>query len=236
MQIGIVGYGKMGRMVEAIAKERGHSIAFSAGSGDTWSRADVIIEFTRSEAVIPNIERAMDQGIPIVTGTTGWKERIEEVTNMVNSKGGSMVHANNFSLGVNLFYDVSRRLARAMAPHPDYRAQMEETHHLQKLDSPSGTAISLAQDLISEHPAYDRWQNHESTEQGTLPIISKREPEVPGTHIITWENDIDTIEIKHTAKNRKGFALGAVVSAEWLIGRSGVFTISDVIGSMNNAL
>jgi len=232
LNIGIVGYGKMGKMVESLALERGHSIAFKNSSPDEqWLDCDVIIEFSRPEAVEANIKKALEKHIPIVTGTTGWKDRLAPMRSLVEEHNGSLLHASNFSIGVNIVFDINRRLAELLKPHDDYKAHMEESHHTEKLDSPSGTAISLAEDIIASHGNYDHWINNESANQASLPILSKREPEVPGTHIITWENDIDKISLKHEAKNRRGFALGALLAAEWLQGKQGVYTMADVINA-----
>lgn len=232
LRIGIVGYGKMGRMVESVALERGHSISFKTSKpSDNWEDSDAIIEFTRPDAVLDNIDRALKTGVSLVIGTTGWHDSLHAIEDRVKQEEGSLLHASNFSIGVNLFFALNERLSEMISAYPDYKGSIEESHHTEKLDSPSGTAISLAEGVISNHKAYDRWINEKSADPKTLPIISKREPEVPGTHIITWENEIDIIEMKHEAKNRRGFALGAVMAAEWLHGKKGLFTMRDVINS-----
>lgn len=230
LKIGIVGYGQMGRMVEEMAKERGHTIAFIADSEHSeWADADVLIEFSRPSAVRENISKAMTLGLPMVTGTTGWNEELADVKNEVERRDGALLHASNFSIGVNAFFALNEHLARLLSSHLDYKAEISETHHTKKKDSPSGTAITLGEGIQKEHPEYHQWENNETVEPGVLPIQSFREPGIPGTHIIRWENGIDSIELKHEAKNRRGFAQGATLAAEWIIGKKGVFTMKDVL-------
>jgi len=230
LNIGIVGYGKMGHMVESIAEERGHGIAFvAAKKGDPWQAADVIIEFSRPESALSNIRKAISSNIPMVTGTTGWQNHLSEVRTEVEDADASLLYASNFSVGVNLTFAMNQRLAALMQNQPSYKVSIEETHHTEKLDSPSGTAISLGQGIINAHTGYSDWKESDNTADGIIPIIAHREPDVPGTHIVRWENEIDRIELKHEAKNRRGFALGAVIAAEWLHGRNGLFTMRDVL-------
>jgi 4-hydroxy-tetrahydrodipicolinate reductase len=230
LNIGIVGYGKMGHMVESIAEERGHGIAFiAAGKGDPWQAADVIIEFSRPESALSNIRKAISSNIPMVTGTTGWQNHLSEIKTEVEDADASILHASNFSVGVNMTFVINERLAALMQSQPSYSVSIEETHHTEKLDSPSGTAISLGQGIIKAHKGYSDWKESDTTAEGIIPIIAHREPDVPGTHIVRWENEIDRIELKHEAKSRRGFALGAVIAAEWLHGRTGLFTMRDVL-------
>lgn len=229
----------MGKEIEAIAVSRGHCITHKLDSksdinNTDFAGTDIAIEFTKPDLAMKHINFCLDSKLPLVIGTTGWNDELENVTKKVNSTNGSILHASNFSVGVNIFFELNRRLAELMAPHKDYEASMSEIHHLQKLDAPSGTAISLADGII-ENSDYQKWnciENNEGVASSKLPefdIIAKREPEVPGTHIINYESDIDLIEIKHEAKNRKGFALGAVLAAEWLIGKPGIFTMKNVL-------
>lgn len=238
MNIALIGYGKMGKEIEAIAIARGHHISCRLDSksdllSTDFSATDVAIEFTKPDLALKHIDFCLENSIPLVVGTTGWNEYIEEVSEKVKSKNGSLLHASNFSVGVNIFFEINRKLAELMNGQTNYNVALEEIHHLQKLDAPSGTAISLADDIIT-HSNYDRWNCIEDTAipQSTFPqfdILAKREPEVPGTHIVSYTSEIDVIEIKHEAKNRKGFALGAVLAAEWLYGKTGIFTMKNVL-------
>lgn len=233
LSIGIVGYGKMGQMVETIAHERGHTIAFiAAHSSDTWEEADVVIEFSRPESVLGNIRQAISSRVPIVTGTTGWQDQLSVIRSEVNAAGASLLHASNFSIGVNMTFVINEQLAKLMSKHGDYSVGIEEIHHTEKLDSPSGTAIRLARGIIGSHEGYTDWEEGERADEGNIPIIAERKPDVPGTHIVRWENEIDSIELKHKAKNRRGFALGAVIAAEWLQNRKGLFTMRDVLNNI----
>ncbi len=239
MNIALIGYGKMGKEIEAIALSRGHKITCRVDSNATvdsvdFKDTDVAIEFTKPDLALTHIHFFLDRKIPLVIGTTGWNDQLELVTKKVETTNGSLLHASNFSVGVNIFFEINKRLAELMAPQKAYHAVMTEIHHTQKLDAPSGTAITLADDIIS-FEQYSKWNCIEDNEGSTenipeqLDIIAKRIPEVPGTHIIEYRSEIDTIEIKHEAKNRKGFALGAVLAAEWLIGKQGTFTMKNVL-------
>ena len=232
MNIGIVGYGKMGRLIEVEAKTLGHSIAFIANSPDSeWKEADVLIEFTQPDAMLENLERALLNKIPFVTGTTGWHEHLEKVKDKVKEYDGSFFHASNFSLGVNIFFEMNRQLAQVMSKYRDYKVHIEETHHTEKKDSPSGTAITAAQGILESQVFLNRWATdyHGDHEPEVLPITSHRLPEVPGTHIVKYESDIDCLSLSHEAKNRKGFAHGAILAASWLPSHKGVFTMKDIL-------
>jgi 4-hydroxy-tetrahydrodipicolinate reductase len=237
MKIALIGYGKMGKAIEEIAISRGHTISHRISSSNPianndLSDVDVAIEFTRPELAITHIHHCVNNQIPIVVGTTAWQNELSEVVNHVNSKKGGMLHASNFSVGVNVFFEINKKLAQLMANHSEYRIEAEEIHHTQKLDSPSGTAVSLLEDILIENKNYNAWQLVSDTKEAdkqAIPIVAKRIPDVPGTHEISYSSDIDTISIKHVALNRKGFALGAVLAAEFLFGKSGVYTMSDVL-------
>ena len=232
MRIGIVGYGKMGKMIEQETLALGHDIAFIADSPDSaWAQADVLIEFTQPEGMMLNLKRALSAEIPMVTGTTGWNDKLDEVTQLVNESNGSFFHASNFSLGVNIFFEINRQLARIMANHKQYKVHIEETHHTEKKDSPSGTAITTAQGILESYAFLNKWAKDHTAdhELDVLPITSHRLPEVPGTHIVKYESDVDCISLSHEAKNRKGFARGALMAAAWLPEHRGVFTMKDIL-------
>jgi 4-hydroxy-tetrahydrodipicolinate reductase len=235
MKIALIGYGKMGKEIEQIAISRGHEIVLKINSNnlqeftvDNLKKADVAIEFTTPNAVLKNIYTCFDAGIPIVVGTTAWYNHLDEVKKYCAQKNASLLYASNFSVGVNLFFALNKKLAELMAPYKEYDVMIEEIHHTQKLDAPSGTAISLANDILAVHPTKKKWSLDKSDEQ-TLLIKAKRIDPCPGTHSIKYSSEIDDIEIIHTAHNRKGFAIGAVIAAEWLIGKKGVYTINDVL-------
>lgn len=228
LSIGIIGHGKMGHMVEAIARERGHSIGFISNSSTSeWGKADVCIDFTRPDSALDNIKRALDMGLPMVIGTTGWMDALDNVSKTIKAQDGALLYASNFSLGVNIMFSLNERLGQ-LTQGTNYTASIEEIHHTEKLDSPSGTAISLAEGIISNTERYTGWSISEPSSD-ELPILPKRVKGVPGTHTVRWENDIDSLELKHEAKNRRGFALGAIIAAEWLHGRKGLYTMQDVL-------
>lgn len=235
MKIALIGYGSMGKTIEKICLSRGHEVVLKvdADTSQTWkkeiSNADVAIEFTEPHAAEENMQVCFDAGIPVVTGTTGWYTRFEQVKLACESANGSLFYATNFSIGVNLFFQLNRTLARLMATHLDYTALMVETHHTRKKDAPSGTAITLAEGLLAEHPAYCRWNTPELARNGDLEIESIRENDVPGTHEVTYRSDVDEITIKHTAFSRQGFAEGAVVAAEFLVNKKGIYSMSDLL-------
>lgn len=231
MKIALLGYGKMGKVIEQIALERGHEIVLRKGSNDTFSgleNADVAIDFSVPSSAVQNISTCLEKGIPVVSGTTGWLEKYDEMVALCNQKNGSFIYGSNFSLGVNIFFELNEYLAKMMANLKQYNVSMEEIHHTQKLDAPSGTAISLANGIII-NTDYTSW-SLEKTNESTIVIDAKRIENVPGTHSIFYDSDVDQIEIKHTAHSREGFALGSVVAAEWIIGKKGVFTMKDVLG------
>ena len=230
MKIALLGYGKMGKTIEAIALKRGHEIVLktSTASEQDLSNVDVAIDFSIPSSAFNNISNALNQDTPVISGTTGWLEKYEDVISVCNEKKGAFIYASNFSLGVNIFFELNKNLAKMMASLDAYDVSLEEIHHTQKLDAPSGTAISLANDIIENNKNYEKWAL-DSSKDNALPITAKRIEKVPGTHNIAYKSEVDTIEIKHTAHSREGFALGAVVAAEWLIGKTGVFTMKDVL-------
>lgn len=230
MKIALLGYGKMGKAIEAIALERGHEIVLrktGESSFDGLEQATVAIDFSIPTAAVRNISACFDTNVPVVCGTTGWLDQYQSMVQLCNDKNGAFIYGSNFSLGVNLFFELNAHLAAIMAKFDQYKVQMEEIHHTQKLDSPSGTAISLANDII-RNSNYTNWVLQNPKEHEIL-IDAKRIENVPGTHTVVYESVVDAIEIKHTAHNRTGFALGAVLAAEWLVGKKGVYTMKDVL-------
>ncbi len=230
MNIGLFGYGKMGRMIEQIAGERGHRIAARIDRPEDpapFEAMEVAIDFSSPEAAFDNISRCLKAGVPVVSGTTGWLERYDEACALCGQTGGAFLYASNFSLGVNLFFEVNAYLARLMEKATGYTVELEEIHHTQKLDAPSGTAISLAEGIIA-NSSYSAWRM-ESAGQGEIPVHSKRVGDTPGTHRVSYQSAVDRIDLVHTAHSRQGFAVGAVVAAEWLAGKKGVFSMRDVL-------
>tara|TARA_R110002020_G_scaffold203146_5_gene406574 strand:- start:18513 stop:19214 length:702 start_codon:yes stop_codon:yes gene_type:complete len=230
MNIGLFGYGKMGKMIERTALGRNHTIVakLDAESPQTdFTNWDVAIDFSQPGAAFNNIAQCMDHGVPIISGTTGWLADYDKAVAHCHQKNGAFIYASNFSLGVNIFFELNEYLAKMMKPLEQYSVALEEIHHTQKLDAPSGTAISLAQGII-KHTHHTGWELN-GTEKGNIPIVAKRISEVPGTHIVEYGSAVDSLEIKHTAHNREGFALGAVIAAEWIVGKTGVFTMKDVL-------
>ncbi len=231
MKIALLGYGKMGKTIEKIATERGHTIVLKVDKDDTnydLSQADVAIDFSIPTAAVNNISNCFDAGVPVVSGTTGWLDHYQEMVALCKEKKGAFIYASNYSLGVNLFFELNKKLAKMMNPVEGYSINMEEIHHTQKLDAPSGTAITLAEGII-DNSNKTGWQLDEG-DQNTIPIVAKRIEQVPGTHTVTYSSEVDDIEITHTAHNRNGFALGAVVAAEWLKDKTGIFGMKDVLG------
>lgn len=235
MKIALFGYGKMGKEIEAIAISRGHEIILKITSNNSLSitdeelkKADVAIEFSTPHTAIQNIKKCLNLNLPIIIGTTGWYENFDEIKTICNSKNGSMLYATNFSLGVNLFFKLNSYLAEMMNKYTNYDVAMEEIHHIHKLDKPSGTAISLAKQIIEKIERKNNWSITEKNSE-TLFIKDVREGEVPGTHIIKYTSEVDDIEIMHKAHNRKGFALGAVIAAEFIKDKKGIFTMNDLI-------
>lgn len=231
MKIALLGYGKMGKVIEKIALERGHEIVHKKSSSDSYlglENADVAIDFSIPASAVENISECLNRGIPVVSGTTGWLEEYPKMVALCENKNGSFIYGSNFSLGVNLFFELNSYLAKMMSKFKTYSVSMEEIHHTQKLDAPSGTAISLAKGII-ENTDYTSWTLDANPKEKELPIEALRIENVPGTHSIFYTSEVDTIEIKHTAHSREGFALGSVVAAEWLVGKKGVFTMKDVL-------
>lgn len=230
MRIALLGYGKMGKVIEAIALQRGHTIALKVSS-DTknyqLADADVAIDFSTPESAVQNITQCFNKNVPVICGTTGWLKDYDAMAQLCKDTNGAFIYASNFSLGVNIFFELNNTLAKLMRGLPQYQVSIEEIHHTQKLDAPSGTAITLANTII-EQSEYSQW-TLDSPKANELPITAKRIENVPGTHEITYESTVDSIQIKHTAHSREGFALGAVVAAEWLLGKKGVFTMKDVL-------
>lgn len=232
MKIALLGYGKMGHAIEKIAEKRGHTVVTRVGRNDSMediTKADVVIEFTSPESAVNNLKFLISQGIPTICGTTGWNDELEDITALVSAHKGTLVHASNFSLGVNIFFELNKKLAAMMQPFTDYDVAMTEIHHLEKKDAPSGTALTLANGIF-ENSDKTSWHLGQEQEDQSLPIEALREKEVKGTHIVRYSSLIDTIEITHAAHSREGFAVGAVIAAEWIAGKKGVFTMKDVLG------
>jgi 4-hydroxy-tetrahydrodipicolinate reductase len=230
MKVALLGYGRMGQAIEKIALERGHEIVIRKDMEpltEDLGLADVAIDFSHPNAAFDNIVSCLEAGIPVVSGTTGWLDRFEEAKALCKEKQGAFLYASNFSIGVNLFFNLNTYLARMMRSLKDYDVELEEIHHVHKLDAPSGTAITLAEGIL-EHSEKERWSLEEGS-QKELFIGVMREGEVPGTHKVRYSSEVDSIEIKHEAHSRTGFALGAVVASEWLLGKKGVFSMSDVL-------
>ncbi|WP_264553557.1 4-hydroxy-tetrahydrodipicolinate reductase [Flavobacterium sp. N2038] len=230
MKIALLGYGKMGKVIERIALERGHEIVLKKDEFNTYdglSTADVAIDFSIPTAAVANISNSFNANVPVVSGTTGWLEHYDEMVKLCNEKQGAFISSSNFSLGVNIFFELNEYLAKIMAQFDSYKVTMEEIHHTQKLDAPSGTAISLAKGVI-ENSNYNNWTLEEAA-KNEIHIEAKRIGDVPGTHTVTYDSVVDSIELKHTAHNREGFALGAVIAAEWIVGKTGIFSMKDVL-------
>lgn len=236
MKIALIGYGKMGKTIEGIAIQRGHTAdlkididSMASFTKENLQQCDVAIEFTGPHSAKENILKCMEAGIPTVSGSTGWMESLAEVENYCKEKNGSFLYASNFSVGVNIFFEVNKKLAQLMKAHEDYAISVEEIHHTQKKDAPSGTAITLAEQILAEVPRKKKWVNEVSTNTEDLSIISIREDPAPGTHSIKYSSAIDDIEIIHTAHSRQGFALGAVLAAEYIYNKKGIFSMKDVL-------
>lgn len=230
MKIALLGYGKMGKTIERLALERGHTIVYKIKDDVTaydLSKVDVAIDFSIPDAAFKNITTCFEQQIPVISGTTGWLEKYEEAVESCKKNNGAFIYASNFSLGVNLFFELNKKLAEMMSSFPDYTVAIEEIHHTQKLDSPSGTAITLAEQIM-EKTGKKGW-NLNRAEDGEIPITAKRIENVPGTHVISYKSPIDTLKIEHIAHSRDGFALGAVIAAEWIQNKKGVFSMKDVL-------
>lgn len=232
MKIALVGYGKMGRIIDEVATKRGHEVVArlkETPTAENLNNPDVVIEFSLPEVAFENIRVCLENKIPVICGTTGWLERKDEIEGLAEKNGTAFLYGSNFSLGVNLFFALNEKLADLMKNVDEYTCQLEEIHHVHKLDAPSGTAISLAEGIFRNNSKYDAWKLEE-TQDKHLGIFAIREDEVPGTHSVFYRSEVDEIEIKHTAFNRNGFALGAVVAAEWIRDKKGNFTMKDVLG------
>jgi 4-hydroxy-tetrahydrodipicolinate reductase len=230
MKIALLGYGKMGQVIEKIALQRGHEIVVRKSIGDSFNgleNATVAIDFSAPAAAVENISAALNLGIPVITGTTGWLKDYDKMVQLCKEKNSAFISSSNFSLGVNIFFELNSYLAKIMSKFKDYKVEIEEIHHTQKLDAPSGTAISLAKGII-ENSDYSNW-TMENPKSDAILIEAKRIENVPGTHTVTYNSNIDLIEIKHLAHNREGFALGAIIAAEWIVDKKGVYTMKDVL-------
>lgn len=238
MNIALIGYGKMGKIIEEIAISRGHSIIAKSNSQNPiteidFSKVDVAIEFTAPLLAVKHIEHCLKNNTPVIVGTTAWVDELDYVKDLVAQNNGSLLYASNFSIGVNIFFDINRRLAQLMDGQHEYLPSVKEIHHKEKVDAPSGTAVSIASDMMLANDNYSSWIHQKdiapNVQKGQIAVTSFREDGVPGTHIVDYTSEIDTIEIKHTAHNRKGFGLGAVIAAEWIVGKKGIYTMQDVI-------
>jgi 4-hydroxy-tetrahydrodipicolinate reductase len=231
MKIALLGYGKMGHVIERIAMDRGHEIVLRKSDQDSFAgleNADVAIDFSIPDAAVTNISTCFKKGIPVISGTTGWLEHYPKMVQLCEEQKGAFIYASNFSLGVTIFFELNTYLSKMMAQFTQYQTSITETHHIQKLDAPSGTAITLAEGIIN-HSDYSSWGLNEVKTADELLIKAERIPNIPGTHVVTYRSDVDSIEIKHEANNRDGFALGAVVAAEWISGKTGVYSMKDVL-------
>lgn len=237
MNIALIGYGRMGHEIEAIAIKRGHTIKLIVDQDnaldlneDNLKHIDVVIEFSSPESAFSNITRCLSEKVPVVSGTTGWLENYNKAVEICRLNKTSFIHSSNFSIGVNLLFRLNSELAKHMEHYREYNINIEEIHHTKKLDAPSGTAITLANEVMKHHSQYKKWCFEKDKADDCIPIKSIREGMVPGTHIVMWDSEIDSISLKHEAKNRKGFAFGAVVAAEFIFLKSGIFTMNDVMG------
>ncbi|MCF4101377.1 4-hydroxy-tetrahydrodipicolinate reductase [Gillisia sp. M10.2A] len=234
MKIALLGYGKMGKTIEKIAIDRGHEIVLKVTDdieSKDLSQVDVAIDFSVPSAAFKNITACFKQQVPVICGTTGWLEQYDEAVELCKTQKAAFLYASNFSIGVNLFFDLNQKLAKLMAPFKDYEIEIEEVHHTQKLDAPSGTAITLAQQVIA-NSSKENWKLDTAAEN-EIPIYAKRVDDVPGTHTISYKSEIDSIEITHTAHSRAGFALGAVIAAEWIKDKKGVFSMKEVLSGLS---
>ena len=231
MKIALFGYGKMGKIVEKIAKNRGHEIIFKIDKNSSHydlNNVDIAIDFSTPKSALSNISKALENCIPIISGTTGWTEKYNKAVKLCNKKNGAFLYASNVSLGVNIFFEINRNLAKIMNNYKEYKIKMKEIHHIEKIDAPSGTAITLAESIIDE-TNYQKWSFGNDFKEDEISIESQRLLDNTGTHEVIYKSEIDEIKIKHVASNRDGFGLGAVIAAEWLIGKKGVFSMKDVL-------
>ena len=236
MKIAIVGYGKMGKAIEEIALERGHEIVLKIDSKNTdiftiehIKKADVCIEFSTPNTAFENIKKCLEAKVPSISGSTAWLEKLEETKQICTINDTAFLYASNFSVGVNLFFKINEYVAKLMHNHSEYKVSMEEIHHTAKKDAQSGTAVTLAEDILKNYRHLTSWNNEKSGAENELLIVSKRIDPAPGTHTIFYDSNIDSIEIKHTAHSRKGFAIGAVLAAEFIFGKKGIYTMQDVL-------
>jgi 4-hydroxy-tetrahydrodipicolinate reductase len=237
MKIALVGYGKMGKAIEEIAIQRGHEVVLKIDehnladfNKENISKADVAIEFTGPHSAYENVKKALTLDVPLVCGSTGWVEKLNEMEKLCLDRNGSFIYSSNYSVGVNIFFEVNKRLAELIAPHSEYEPQITEIHHTTKKDAPSGTAITIAEQILEKNKRKKNWVNHITDNTGELEIISERIDLAPGTHKVKYTSVIDDIEIIHTAHSRQGFALGAVLAAEFISNRKGCFNMKDVLG------
>lgn len=231
MKIALLGYGRMGKAIEIVAKARGHEIVAKIDKdnpNDAINHADVAINFSIPSAAVNNITNALNHRVPVVCGTTGWLEQKLEIEQLCVDKNGAFLYASNFSLGVNIFFAINKKLAQMMEQHTQYTASLEEIHHTEKLDAPSGTAITLAEGILP-HITQQSWKLVEEAGENDLAITAKREAHVPGSHTVSYSSETDVISIEHIAHKRDGFALGAMLAAEWIVGKSGIFSMHDVL-------
>lgn len=236
MNIAISGYGKMGKEVELVATKRNHEVLLKIDVKKDWDNLtgiakeiQAVIDFSLPETAVDNIIRCFELGIPIITGTTGWYRYFKEIEEACGKYDGTLFYSPNFSIGVNIFFKINKQLAKLMNKVDGYNISIEEIHHIHKLDAPSGTAIKAAEDIISEYDKLSKWVKVEANKNSELPIFSKREGEVPGTHEVIYDSEVDKLIVKHEAKSRAGFALGAVLAAEFVADKKGIFTMDDLL-------
>ncbi len=237
LDIAIVGYGKMGKAVEKLALNHQHNVIVTIDNEEEWetrgeklAHCDAAIEFTTPEAAPENIIKCFERNVPVVTGSTGWGHLLPEIVQLCNQNGQTLFYASNFSIGVNLFFELNKRLACMLANMKAYKPRITETHHTEKLDAPSGTAISLANEIIATRDGIRKWADADNNpSEDVLPVKSYRKENITGTHVVSYDSDIDSIEIKHTAHTRRGFAEGAILAAQWIQNKKGVFTMKDFL-------
>lgn len=237
MKIAIIGYGKMGKIIDRLATQKGHEIVLKINrsnlnefTNENLKKADVAIEFSNPESAFGNIKQCLEASVPVVSGTTAWLDKLDEAKSICQKNKSALLYASNFSIGVNIFFAINKQLAKMMNPHHIYNVSMEEIHHTQKLDAPSGTGITLAEGILENIDRKHQWINEPENSTTDLSIISKRIDPSPGTHQINYDSKIDSIELKHTAHSREGFASGAILAAEWIVGKEGYFEMNDILG------
>lgn len=236
MKIAIIGYGRMGKEIEAMSIELGHEVICKIDNEEDWKnqaallqQSDIAIEFSLAETAVNNILRCFEKGLAVVSGTTGWNDSLDRIKEACLDEGNAFLYASNFSIGMNITFEMNRKLAGFMQKHKGYKVMIEETHHTLKKDAPSGTAITLANEILDQNQDLTKWGKGTTDREEELPIISYREDTVPGTHLVRYDSEIDSIELKHTAHSRKGFAFGAISAATWLHGRKGFFSMRDML-------